>query len=297
MTSTGTSTTILNTTNGDTTTGPLGTAAENASTDAHVEHDWEVAGDAWGAGANDWACLFEHYSHEVLAAIFQRTDIGADTHLLDVACGSGLALRHAEGMGATTAGIDAAPALVDIARDRAPDSDLRVGSMFELPWADETFDVVTSINGVWGDCDAALVEAYRVLKPGGKIGISFWGNGKPFDLRGAFIVFALNSPSWHLDGMKKTNGIAYPGVAESMLENAGFDVSERGERISTLEWPDEETAWRALASVGPAIPALAHVGRDALRPQVLDAMEPCRTRHGGYRFRNDHHFVIATKPS
>jgi cyclopropane fatty-acyl-phospholipid synthase-like methyltransferase len=78
------------------------------STPARTEHDWEVAGDAWGAGANDWACLFEQYSHEVLAAIFQRAAIGADTHLLDIACGSGWALRHAEGIGVTAAGIDAA---------------------------------------------------------------------------------------------------------------------------------------------------------------------------------------------
>lgn len=273
------------------------TTSINTPTATHTEHDWKVAGDAWGAGANDWACLFEHYSHEVLAAIFQRSDIGTGKFLLDVACGSGLALRHAEGMGATTAGIDAAGALVDIARERCPESDLRLGSMFDLPWADDTFDAITSINGIWGGCDAALVEAYRVLKPGGTIGISFWGNGKPFDLRGPFIVFAMNSPEWHLGGMKKTNKIAYPGVAETMLEAAGFEVTERGERISTLEWPDEETAWRAMASVGPAIPAIENVGRDVLRPQVLEAMEPCRTRHGGYRFRNDHHFVIARKPA
>jgi len=266
------------------------------ATTAHIEHDWETAGKAWGAGANDWACLFEHYSHDVLAAILQRSAVGADTHLLDIACGSGWALRHAEGMGTTTAGIDAAPALIDIARERVPNSDLRVGSMFDLPWADDSFDVVTSINGIWGGCEPALVEAFRVLKPGGEIGISFWGDGKPFDLRSAFIVFAMNSPEWHLGGMKKTNKIAYPGVAESMLEAAGFEVTERGQRISTLEWPDEETAWRAMASVGPAIPAIDNVGRDVLRPQVIEAMEPCRTRLGGFRFRNDHHFVMACKP-
>lgn len=262
----------------------------------HVDHDWEVAGDAWGAGANDWACLFEYYSHDVLAAIVQRTDVGPDTRVLDVACGSGWALRHIAGMGAPVAGIDAAQPLISIARDRVPDGDLRVGSMFELPWEDGSFDVVTSINGIWGSCDDALSEAYRVLRPGGMFAMSFWGDGSPSDLRPCFIVFALQSPSWHLEGMKKTNGIAFPGVAESMLEQAGFDVLERGARISTLEWPDEDTAWRALASVGPAIPAIENVGREVLRPQIVAAMEPCRTAQGGFRFRNDHHFVIARKP-
>ena len=76
-------------------------------------------------------------------------------------------------------------------RDRprpVPAADLRVGNMFELPWADESFDAVTSINGVWGGCEGALVEAHRVLKPGGRIGISFWGKGH-LDLRACFIAF------------------------------------------------------------------------------------------------------------
>ena len=53
--------------------------------------------------------------------------------LLDVACGSGLAVRVADGMGADVAGIDAAAELVAVACERTPTADLRVGSMFELP--------------------------------------------------------------------------------------------------------------------------------------------------------------------
>jgi hypothetical protein len=109
-------------------------------------------------------------------------------------------------------------------------------------------------------------------------------------------VFAANSPPAHLEGMRRTNNIARPGVAETMLEFAGFEVSERGTRISTLEWPDADIAWRAMASAGPAVPALEHVGPEVLRPAVLAALEPCRDQFGIYRFRNDHQFVIARKP-
>ena len=59
---------------------------------------------------------------------------------------------------ASAAGIDAAAPLVDIARARTPEADVRVGSMFELPWGDETFDAVTAINGIWGGCEAAVEE-------------------------------------------------------------------------------------------------------------------------------------------
>ena len=258
-------------------------------------HEWKEAGAAWGRRSRDWACLFEHYASDVIQAIFPRVGVEPGTSVLDIACGSGLAVRLADGVGASTAGIDAASDLIDIARDRAPDADLRVGTMFELPWDDESFDAVTSINGIWGGCDAALDEAFRVLRPGGRIGISFWGRGH-LDLRPCFEAFALNAPESHVEGMRRTNSIARPGAAEQMLEAAGFAVTERGGRISTLEWPDEETAWRAMASVGPAVPALEHVGADVLRPQVLAAMAAIQDRHGIYRFRNDHQFVIAAKP-
>lgn len=258
-------------------------------------HDWEQAGAAWGRRSRDWACLFEHYATDVINAIFPRVGIEPGSRMLDIACGSGLVIRLADGLGATAAGIDAAADLIEIARDRTPSADVRIGTMFDLPWADESFDSVTSINGIWGGCDVALIEAFRVLRPGGCIGMSFWGHGH-LDLRPCFKAFGLNAPQAHLDGMRRTNNIARQGVAEQMLEAAGFDVTERGGRVSTLEWPDDEIAWRAMSSTGPAFPALEHVGEAVLRPLVLDAMAGIRDRHGIYRFRNDHQFVIARKP-
>lgn len=272
------------------------TGTEPAAT-TPAGHDWEVAGDAWGRRARDWACLFEHYARATIDAIFERVGVGPGSSLLDIACGSGYAVREAAARGADVAGIDAAASLVDIARERTPAADLRVGTMFELPWDDESFDAVTAINGIWGGCEQALSEAHRVLRPGGSIGVSFWGTERPLDLRDCFKAFALHAPAEHLAGMKRTNDIARTGVAEEMLASAGFEVIERDHRLSELEWPDADIAWRAISSVGPAVPALEHVGADVLRPIVLDALEGCRDATGVYRFRNDQQFVIARKVS
>jgi SAM-dependent methyltransferase len=271
--------------------------AGGMTTARSTDHDWRTAGEAWGHAAAEWACLYEHYAFDVIAAVFDRVGVTPGVRLLDVACGAGLAVRHAAGRGATPAGIDASAALVRIARDRTPGADLRVGSMFALPWADGSFDAVTSINGIWGGCEEALDEAHRVLRPGGMIGISFWGDGPPNDLREAFKAIARHSPDASFHGMKRLNRIATPGVAEAMLRGSGFDVLERGSRVSTIEWPDADLAWRAMSSGGPAFAALQHSEPEAVRADVLAALAPCRDRHGGYRFRGDHQFVIARRPS
>ena len=72
----------------------------------------------------------------------------------------------------------------------------------------ESFDAVMSINGIWGGCEDALVEANRVLRPAGMIGISFWGTGTPNDMRGCFKAFARHAPQQHFGSMKKLNNIA-----------------------------------------------------------------------------------------
>ena len=264
---------------------------------APIDHDWKSAGAAWGHAANDWSCLYEHYAFDATIAIFQRVGVTEGTDLLDVACGSGLAIRHATAMGAETAGIDAAESLINIAATRNPRSDVRLGSMFDLPWDDETFDVVTSINGIWGGCEAALDEAYRVLRPGGMLGFSFWGGGAPNDLRECFKAFGRTAPKAHFGEMKKLNNIAFPGVAESMIEASGFEMVARGARVSTLEWPDADIAWRALSSVGPAVPSLTLTDHEVVKCEVLDSIQHCRDDRGIYRFENDHHFVVARKPN
>ncbi|MFA9564664.1 MAG: class I SAM-dependent methyltransferase, partial [Acidimicrobiales bacterium] len=227
--------------------------------------------------------------------VFDLAGVGPGTELLDVACGSGLAVSRAERLGATTSGIDAAEGLIEIAQRRAPQSELMAGDMFALPWADDSFDVVTSFNGIWGGCDDAVAEMARVLRPGGLAAITFWGRSSELDLRDFFIVLGTAEAQVGEELMDLAQ-IGRPGVAEAMFDAAGLDVVTRGTTAARFEFPDDDIAWRALRSPGVAAPSLAAVGEDELRSRVLDAIAPFRAGDGSYVLQNELTHLIARLP-
>lgn len=74
-------------------------------------------------------------------------------------------------------GVDRSAAMVDLARRRnrgAPAAgrlDLRAGSVFDLPWADGSFDKVLAVNVAYffDEDGRAMAELRRVLRPGGRL--------------------------------------------------------------------------------------------------------------------------------
>ena len=159
--------------------------------DTHVEK-WRGVDQGWGRRAAEFAALAEPANCREYVAMHQHLGVGPGVRLLDVACGSGLAAELALARGASCAGIDASHRLVAVARDRSPEADIRVGDMHALPWDDGSFDVVTSFRGIWGTTPDALAEVRRVLRPGGRMGLTVWGHIKaspgawalkPFTLR------------------------------------------------------------------------------------------------------------------
>ena len=75
-------------------------------------------------------------------------------------------LELATARGAKVAGIDAAGAMVELAAERMPEADLRVGDLEGLPSGDGSFDVVTGFSSFQfaDDKARALAEARRVAQ-------------------------------------------------------------------------------------------------------------------------------------
>jgi SAM-dependent methyltransferase len=78
----------------------------------------------------------------------RRTRPRSGTVLLDLGCGAGGFCRLAADAGADATGVDASPAMIEIARQRVPEGRFHVGDMQGLPFDENAFDVVTAFNSL-----------------------------------------------------------------------------------------------------------------------------------------------------
>jgi SAM-dependent methyltransferase len=255
---------------------------------------WQEAGQGWGARSLEWAYLFEPYARPANELLFDRLGVRAGTRLLDVACGSGFAAQLAADRGAIVAGVDAAAPLVTIARARTPAGDFRVGDMFALPFADASFDVATSFNGIWKGCEDALREARRVLVPRGRLGMTFWGRFERLGLMPYFLKVIELSPPSHGGASMEQGDTGRPGVVEAMLTTTGFDLVARGTVDVVNEWPDVATAVRALAAAGPSVPAIAAVGYQDFCAALAEVISPLYDPGVGVRVHSEFGWATAS---
>ncbi len=113
-----------------------------------------------------------------LRSFLVRLQLGADSHLLDVACGSGgPAVFMAQTTGCRVTGVDINASGITNARQTAEAQGLQTRVNFEhidarsrLPFNDETFDAIISIDAMNHFYDRAelLANWRRVLRPGGR---------------------------------------------------------------------------------------------------------------------------------
>lgn len=148
-------------------------------------------------------------------------ELQADDELLDVGCGSAkFFVDHAAHV-RYVAGLDASELQVEMARRRLAErialgtAEIALGDAADLPWEDDRFSVVTSLDALkfMPDPRAALREMRRVLRPGGRAVITM---GDESD-RGSFDSGTRNA--WGTWDWTDAH-------AQRLVEEAGFeDVS------------------------------------------------------------------------
>lgn len=170
---------------------------------------------------------------------------------------------------------------------------MRVGDLQFLPYDDGEFDVVVGFNSFQyaADVPAALLEARRVLRGDGWLGVTVWGPSEQCDLAPylAAVGSVLPPPPPGAPGPFR---LSEPGLSR-LVEDAGFEVAVVADAAAAFVYPDEPTALRGLLSAGPCVKAMAHAGEDAVRDAVLESIAPYHRGDGSYAFDNLWRFAIA----
>jgi SAM-dependent methyltransferase len=196
--------------------------------------------------------------------------------------------------GARVFGLDASEALLEVARERLPDADLRAGDMEQLPYEDDTFDLVTGFNAFFfaNDIVAALREAGRVARPVAPVVIQVWGPHERNDLEAMKEIARPFMPPRPADAPEEPD-YSEPGVLEELADRAGLVPETAFDVTWAFEFPDETTMQRAL--IAPAgISVLVGPEREAQFKQSLsEGLAKYRQSDGGYRLQNQFHFLIA----
>jgi SAM-dependent methyltransferase len=251
-------------------------------------------GPLWGARPGDWAEVEEQQIHTYEEAL-RHVAISAGDRVLDIGCGSGVFLRAAADRGAQVFGLDASETLLEIARRRVPDADLRVGDMQYLPYENDTFDLVTGFNSFFFATDmvAALRDAGRVAKPGAQIVIQVWGRPERCDLtamKDALVAFLPPPPQ----DAPPSPSLWEPGVLERIATDAQLTPVSAFDAGWAYEFTDEETLARQLRAAANVEAAARVAGEAAVRDAIVQSLAPYRTPSGGYRLENEWHFLIAS---
>jgi SAM-dependent methyltransferase len=250
-------------------------------------------GPLWGSRPVDWA-LSEDRQTPTYDAALRRTGLEPGQRVLDVGCGVGAFLRLVVERGGVAHGLDAAAALIELARERLPEADLRIGEMEDLPWPDDSFDLVTGFNSFFfaDDMVAALREARRVARPGARVVIQVWGAHERCDLEAMKQVarpFLPPRPA----GAPPDPDLSQPGALDALARRAGLTPESEFDTSWTLEFPDAETLGRAVVAVAGLAVLVGPEREGDLRRAIVDGLAPYRGADGRYRLTNEFHYLIA----
>ena len=105
-----------------------------------------IQGKLWSIAPQFWAKHFEPWFLPMYKKVLDELKLTEDHLVLDAGCGSGLFTSMAINTGAQVIGVDAAPGLLEVARQRNPRNNFMEEDLEALPFASNSFSVVAGFN-------------------------------------------------------------------------------------------------------------------------------------------------------
>lgn len=256
----------------------------------------EVQGKLWSSAPPDWARFLEPTFIPMYHAVLNRLKLDEEKMLLDAGCGSGLFLSMAAATGATIHGMDAAPGLLALSKKRLPQTTLLIEDLEAIPFAEDTFDVVTGFNSFQyaGSFENALAEARRVTKPNGHVVIGIWGKEDECDA-GAVLkaVGSLLPPP--PPGTPGPFALSVDGKVEAICRSLGLKVIEKQDVFCPWQFTGAEDLHDAFLCTGPCVKAMMAVGEQKVKEAISESAAAFDLADGVYYMRNHFTFFIAQK--
>jgi SAM-dependent methyltransferase len=170
---------------------------------------------------------------------------------LDLACGTGAIAERAAAAGADVTAVDLAPVLIETAKERAAERQLRIdyrmGDVERLDLPDAAFEKVASTCGLMfaPDHEAAARELARVTTPGGRIALANW-----MPMSGMAKVFKVMAPYQPVPPPSNPFEWGDESHVRDVLGDS-FEL-ELEEHVSTLRVPSGDAYWELFStSYGP----------------------------------------------
>ncbi len=183
--------------------------------------------------------LFEQWTKHLI----EGAGIREGSHVLDIACGTGILARDAlsrTGPGGRVVGADPAPGMLAAAKEIEPSIDWILCSAEALELDDETFDCVISQFGMmfFQDRQKSAEEMFRVLKPGGSLAIAIW-NSVEQNPAYADIIAVLQEQvgTAAADALRLPYSLGNPDEVTTVLDNSGFAGINVETKVESAQFP------------------------------------------------------------